>query len=300
MNRREPNKPIRFASAARRWGRWLLVFSITGLSPWAAAQETLHAAASPKPAIVIIIDDIGDNLDAGLRAVRLPGPVTTAFLPHTRYARRLARVAHRHGKDVMLHLPMQADDGATPGPGAITLAMSEEEFHRTLQADLASIPHVAGINNHMGSLLTRQPQSMLWLMQAINRRGALFFVDSRTTAATVAQQVAAENGVPNLRRDVFLDNETTAAAIAIQFERLLNLARHNGSAVAIGHPHGATLDFLEQRLPQLEAEGIRIVSVQTLLQQRQLPATHQAAQPSATELASANGNDPARETHATP
>ena len=298
MNRRDNNKQNVSASGAPWWGRWLLLFSFCGLSAAAGAQEFFAPAGGPAPRIAIIIDDIGDNLNTGLHAVRLPGPVAAAFLPHTRYARRLARVAHRHGKEVMLHLPMEAEDGAATGPGTVTLKMTEPEFIRTLQADLANIPHVVGINNHMGSLLTRQPEHMLWLMQAIRRRGELFFVDSRTTAATVAQKVAAENGVPNLRRDVFLDNDPTPTAIAAQFEHLLRLARRHGSAVAIGHPHEETLEFLARRLPHLEAEGIQLVPVQSLLDHRQTPERHHAVRPA--ELASAIGSDPAQKPLATP
>jgi len=258
-----------------------------GLGPWGGgwaieASAGAMPTATP-PLIAVIIDDLGDNLHKGLRAIDLPGPVAAAFLPHTRYARRLARLAHRRDKEVMLHLPMEAADGAPTGPGSITLNMSEQEFVTTLEADLADIPHVTGINNHMGSLLTQQPSLMRWLMQAINRRGQLFFLDSRTTTATVAQQVAADNGVPNLRRDVFLDNDPTPAAIAIQFKRLISIARRRGSSVAIGHPHGTTLDFLEQQLPQLASLGVRLVAVHTLLQQRAEPGNY--AHASTAELA---------------
>ncbi len=251
---------------------------------WAIEPSAGAMPTATPPLIAVIIDDLGDNVHKGLRAIGLPGPVAAAFLPHTRYARRLARLAHRRDKEVMLHLPMEAADGAPTGPGSITLNMTEQEFVTTLEADLADIPHVTGINNHMGSLLTQQPSLMRWLMQAINRRGQLFFVDSRTTTATVAQQAATDNGVPNLRRDVFLDNDPTPAAIAVQFKRLISIARRQGSAVAIGHPHGATLDFLEQQLPQLASLGVRLVAVHTLLQQRTQPGNY--AHSSTAELAS--------------
>ena len=254
------------------WRQWLLLVSCLFCIHSAQAAPPV-----PPPLIAVIIDDIGDNLSQGLRAVRLPAPVATAFLPHTFYARRLAQIAHKHDKEVMLHLPMEASDGAAAGPGAVTLAMDEQEFLRTLESDLASLPHVVGINNHMGSLLTSDTDHMRWLMQAMRRRGDLFFVDSRTTVATVAQRVAEEQGVPTLRRHVFLDNDATPAAIAEQFARLLDLARRQGSAIAIGHPHAATLDFLERRLPQLAAEGIQVVPVQTLLQRQAAPTSPRLA-----------------------
>jgi len=257
---------------------WLcLILSLISFS--ARAAEPPSSLDPSPPRIALIIDDIGDNLHNGLRAVRLPGAVTCAFLPHTAYARQLAVSAHKRRKEVMLHLPMESEDGRYPGPGTLSLNMTRAEFLRTFQSDLTSIPYAIGVNNHMGSLITRHPGDMAWLMDAINRHGGLFFVDSRTTEATVAQRVAEETGVPNLRRDVFLDNDQNPAAIARQFSRLLALARRRGSAVAIGHPHPATLRFLEQRLPQLREEGIELVSVSHLIQLKQRPETLYAATP---------------------
>lgn len=258
--------------------RWLLLCIAL-----CAAAATPPAAAAPL--VAIIIDDVGDNLHQGLRVARLPAPVAAAFLPHTTYARRLAHVTHRRGKEVMLHLPMEAGDGAAAGPGSLTLGMDADEIERVLARNLASLPHVVGINNHMGSVLTSEPVSMGWLMQAIKRRGGLFFVDSRTTVATVAEQSAAEHGIPNLRRNVFLDNEPAPAAIAAQFERLLALARRDGHALAIGHPHAATLDFLERRLPQLAAEGVEIVPVRVLLRHKHDAESVRATAPPATAAA---------------
>jgi polysaccharide deacetylase 2 family uncharacterized protein YibQ len=254
-----------------------LLLSMLPLS--GGAKEPLPPQFRPKPHIALIIDDIGDNLRLGLRAVRLPGNVTCAFLPHTTYARQLAVSAHRRDKEVMLHLPMQSEEGNALGPGGLTLNMTHAEFSRTIESDLKAIPYVSGINNHMGSLITQHPGDMLWLMQEINQHGHLFFVDSRTTEFTVAQQVAQESGVPNLRRDVFLDNDQHPAAIAAQFAHLIALAKHHGSAVAIGHPHPATLRFLEKRLPHLREQGVELVSVSELIKFKQQPKTIYASRP---------------------
>ena len=263
----------------KKISRICLLLSLLPLSAGAAGPSPRNV--HPQARIALIIDDIGDNLRLGLRAVRLPGNVTCAFLPHTPYARQLAIAAHKRDKEVMLHLPMESeeDTGPGPGPGALTLDMTRPEFIRTVDSDLEAIPYASGVNNHMGSLMTQHPGDMRWLMQEIRRHGNLFFVDSRTTEFTVAQQVARETGVPNLRRDVFLDNVQQPAAIAAQFSRLVALARRRGSAVAIGHPHPATLRFLEKRLPRLSEEGIELVAVSDLIEFRQHPASVYAARP---------------------
>jgi polysaccharide deacetylase 2 family uncharacterized protein YibQ len=215
--------------------------------------------------IAIIIDDLGNQKIAGERVVALPGPVACAIMPHTAHATYLAQQAHTAGKEVMLHLPMQPMEmGRVAGPGDITLDTSRSTLRRILDTDLQDVPYTVGINNHMGSLITRHPGHMEWLMDELRERGNLFFVDSYTTASSVALQTARAKGVPAARRNVFLDNDA-AADIDQQFKRLKALANRDGSAIGIGHPYPATLAYLEAKLPQLAREGYRLVPVSTIV-----------------------------------
>lgn len=223
------------------------------------------AVAKTDPVAAIIIDDIGNNLALDKQAVALPGPVACAFLPDTPYAARLARAAHAAGKEVLLHLPLEALGHEKLGPGGLTLPMTRREFVTTLRADLAAIPDVDGVNNHMGSLLTQHPGDMAWLMETLKQVGSLFFVDSRTTPRTVAYQIAREYGVPATSRDVFLDDVRQPAAIKHQLHELIEIAKHHGTAVAIGHPYPVTLRVLAKALPRLEAEGVRLVPVRAVI-----------------------------------
>jgi polysaccharide deacetylase 2 family uncharacterized protein YibQ len=185
-------------------------------------------AAGPAPRVALIIDDVGYRWDEGLRAVRLPGAVAIAVLPHATHSAALAREADGQGKEVVLHLPMQAMAATEdPGPGALELDHTRSEFAAVFAADLAAVPFARAVNNHMGSLLTRHPGHMRWLMEEMQAHGSLFFIDSYTTAASVGLQVAHESGVPALRRDVFLDGELEPAAIEVQWQRLLAEAREH-------------------------------------------------------------------------
>jgi polysaccharide deacetylase 2 family uncharacterized protein YibQ len=167
----------------------------------------------------------------------------------------------------MLHLPLQPmEEIHGINTGVIMLENNQSQLNRIFQADLDSVPHVVGINGHMGSLLTRHPGHMKWLMEAIVKRDDLFFVDSVTTPDSVALQIAREHRVPSVRRDVFLDNEVTPPAIEAAFERLKARARANGAAVGIGHPYPETLAFLERALPALADEGFVLVPVARLLE----------------------------------
>lgn len=214
--------------------------------------------------LVIILDDIGNNAEAGERAVNLPGAVTYAVLPFTPHGRMLANMAHEAGKQVMLHAPMSNLAGMALGEGGLTLTLTEEEFTRTLRAAIADIPHIAGVNNHTGSELTAAEQPMQWVMRELKEQG-LFFVDSMTTGKSVAAKVAVELKVPALKRHVFLDNEATPDAIDREFQRAVKIAQQQGFAVAIGHPYPATLDYLEKAIAALPEQNITLVSASALL-----------------------------------
>lgn len=224
------------------------------------------ASLADQPRIAIIIDDLGYHLANGQRAIELPGTVSYSFLPGSPRAYALAKRAHAAGKEVLLHLPLQAyADDESVEPAEIHIDMSRESIERTFSEALNAVPHVVGINSHRGSLLTRHPGHMMWLMQEIAKREQLFFVDSYTTHHSVAMQIAEETGVETTRRDVFLDPDRSPETVAREFERMKELARRRGEVVAIGHPYPATLDLLEQELPRLVEEGFELVTVSEIV-----------------------------------
>ena len=227
---------------------------------------TSGSVAKSQPRIAIIIDDLGYRLDAGQRAIGLPGPITFAVLPGTPRARALATHAYASGKEVLLHLPLQAraDDSAHE-PIGMNLDMSRGEFGETFERALTSVPHAIGVNNHRGSMLTRHPGHMQWLMEEIQARENLFFIDSYTTHLSVALRMAQEVGVDARKRDVFLDPDQRPETVRREFERMKVLADERGSIIAIGHPYSTTLEFLERELPNLEAEGYELVTISELL-----------------------------------
>jgi polysaccharide deacetylase 2 family uncharacterized protein YibQ len=232
----------------------------------------LHAD-SPPPRIAIIIDDLGYEKLAGERAISLPGPVAYAILPDTPRAAYLAEAAHAGGKEVLLHLPLQAErDREHVEPGSLTLDMSREQFAATFIGNIESVPYAIGVNSHRGSLLTRHPGHMAWLMEEIQQRGDLFFVDSYTTAKSIALNVALERGVSAVRRDVFLDPDRAPGTLEREFARLKALARRQGFAVGIGHPYATTLEYLENALPKLRQDGIVLISISHMIAFKNQPA----------------------------
>ena len=247
-------------------GFWFALVVSSALLAEAFAQSPIK--------IAVIIDDLGYQKKMGEKALDLPGSVTYAFLPQTPFSWYLASIANERNKEVMLHLPMESDLGNRLGKGALTLNMPKSNFLETLKRDIASVPYLAGVNNHMGSLLTRDPTAMRWLMGELRRQG-LFFIDSRTTEATVAEQVACSSSIANGRRDVFLDNVADEILIRKQLQKLVAIARERGYGIGIGHPYPATLSVLRKVLPELKQQGIELVRVSEILNDRR-PLLQQA------------------------
>lgn len=237
-------------------------------SPVASAAASPLPAIRPSPAggarLALIIDDCGQWLDTERAFVALPIPLTLAVLPHVRYSQTIAGEAHAAGKGVMLHLPMEPVSRIYPGPGEITTLMQDDAIAAQAANDIDQVPYADGVNNHEGSLATADPRVMEAVMQVLKQHG-LFFVDSRTTAKTVAAQIAEKDGVANASRNVFLDDRPTLSATEAMLEEAAADARRDGSAIAIGHPKPTTLAAVRDLYPKLEAEGVRFVLVQSLV-----------------------------------
>jgi len=224
-------------------------------------------AAAQTPAISIVIDDLGDRWQEGRQVAELPGAVACAVLPESPHGAQIAAAAQARGKEILLHLPLQPQQGPAH-PLTIKAGGPPEQREALLRRALAAVPMAVGVNNHQGSLLTAQHEPMRWLMQALRRHGGLYFVDSRTTAATVAEPLAWEQELPATRRQVFLDDARGPAAVQREWQRLLQLARRQGTALAIGHPYPETLALLRSEIPRLQAQGIRLVAPSALIREQ--------------------------------
>jgi polysaccharide deacetylase 2 family uncharacterized protein YibQ len=246
---------------------WLAAF---GLLIWAnvlwasVPQGSAPSSENSKGRLAIIIDDIGYNLTLGKRTADLTGSFTLAVLPLTPHGPELAERAHKRGKEIMLHAPMSNRHNYPLGRGALVSNMEQAEFLKVLRNNLASIPHIKGVNNHMGSLLTEQATPMAWLMAELQRQ-QLYFVDSRTTAQTQALNMAQQIHLPSRKRDVFLDDKRDTELIRQQLLRALQLAQQQGSAIAIGHPYPETLELLEQLPPLLAKYQVQLVPASALM-----------------------------------
>ena len=167
----------------------------------------------------------------------------------------------------MVHLPVANTMNQPLGDLALTSGLSERDVGNVLDRAVRLVPFAKGINNHMGSALTQEPQAMAWLMRSVKRH-KLFFIDSRTTHKTVASEIAVKENIRTASRDVFLDKDRSLYGIDKEFRRLLALAKQRKTAIAIGHPYPSTLQYLEHALPMLQDEGIQLISVSEILKIR--------------------------------
>jgi polysaccharide deacetylase 2 family uncharacterized protein YibQ len=221
-------------------------------------RRILHAA--------IIIDDLGAKLEVARQLLRLPYPLTFSVLPHLRDSVETAAEARRAGHEVILHLPMEPEAGshASPGEGEIRVGMTSFEVERILQSDLASVPQAVGVNNHMGSRATADPRLMAAVMRSLAEHH-LYFVDSRTTAASVALEAARQQGLPAFYRSVFLDDIETVPYTLGQLRRFRRVLEEQGTALAIGHPYPTTIAALARFLPELERDDVELAPASRLL-----------------------------------
>lgn len=238
--------------------------------PWRHALAAIFLSLVPltgfSASISIIIDDVGHRPREGERAARLPGPVVCAVLPHGLHSTALAELAHGQGKEVILHQPMESTlHDKDPGPGKMLASMPDLEIAITLAYNLQSVPHVMGMNNHMGSALTTDGRAMAAVMEAMRGHQGLMFIDSVTSPRSVAARIARQFAIPTLERDIFLDNTASHDAIQHQFDQLVRIARRRGHAIGIGHPYPETMDVLEQRLSTLNKEGVTLVGLKQML-----------------------------------
>ncbi|MEW6219992.1 MAG: divergent polysaccharide deacetylase family protein [Thermodesulfobacteriota bacterium] len=238
-------------------------------APAAGPSQAPPASIIPQPAdlrpvVAIVIDDLGYQLAEGRSWAAVAAPLTLAFLPHAPHTRELAELAHEAGKEIFLHLPLEADDPARqPGPGGLFRRMPPEEISRLLAEDLATVPHAIGVNNHMGSAFTRSPAALAPLFAVLAAR-RLLFVDSLTSPASQAYPLARQAGILAGRRDLFLDNDHAPQAVASQLRALMALAERNGRALAIGHSRAETRQALAALLPELQAR-LRLVAISRYL-----------------------------------
>ncbi len=231
-----------------------------------AKKETPAKAPGFAGQVALVVDDMGNSLDALDDLISIGLPLDIAILPDSEHPRETAERAEAAGLEVLLHLPLESENGnggAAYGSGFITAGMPAEEILRTIAAGIDAVPGIRGVNNHMGSKVTTDRDMMRIILPPLRDRG-LFFLDSLTSGRSVAYDEAVRLGMPAARRDVFLDADGDGARAGERLRDLFQAARRHGRAIGICHPFPATLAALKSDFPLVAVYGLEAVPVSRL------------------------------------
>ncbi len=251
-----------------------------------STEEKIGNAAEPErvgspPALVkkverkkiaILIDDIGYDPGVLRRLLAIEAPLAFSVLPHIPHSRSSAEAVHRAGKEVLLHLPMEPHGypDRNPGRGALFASMTTREIRKILEEDMKSVPRAEGVNNHMGSKFMEEREPLRVVFDVLHGRG-LYFVDSVTTDASVARELAAEKNLRFTPRDLFIDDAEDREWARVHLERLLETRSEWNELLLIGHPYPETVAALEEMIPRFQSRGIEFVPLSALVESRQGP-----------------------------
>ncbi|MDJ0887428.1 MAG: divergent polysaccharide deacetylase family protein [Desulfobacterales bacterium] len=235
------------------------------LGGWLGLNGIAAAGAPATARIALIIDDIGLSRSIVRSFLKIPADLTFAVLPHLTYSHQLALEIHDQGRELLLHQPMEPfDPQLSPGPGAVYVEDSKDQINRVVAANITSVPHAIGVNNHMGSRFTSSSPAILNALQTIKREG-LFFIDSMTSHQSCAYHTACRIRMRAGRRDAFLDTVRHPDAIIYRLYQLVNCALVTGTAIGIGHPFPETAAAIHQFSAEIEGTGVEITSISSVL-----------------------------------
>lgn len=256
----EPSEQTRTGDSVR------LVLRLKGQVALRLRIQKAAAADQEEPLIALVIDDFGYSAgELAKELLGLPCALTVSVIPGLPFSSHVAELAEAAGKEVMVHMPMEALHEAVEDRGyTLFVHLSDEEIRHRVDSAVASVPHAAGLNNHQGSRATADERVMTIVMQELKERG-LYFVDSRTNSMSIAHEVASHMQVPCTVNAAFLDVEADTAKVRQQLLRLAHVARRQGRALGIGHLRRSTLEALRQEVPKLQQQGYQFVPVSRLL-----------------------------------
>jgi hypothetical protein len=236
------------------------------VTPKKEKSKILLLKPVPLRQVAIIIDDIGYDLKPVKELLKIKADLTFAILPLCPHTREAAEMFHRAHRETLLHLPMEpvSYPREKPGQGALFTDMSDEELKFQLEKDIASVPYISGVNNHMGSKFMMDEKKLTLIFNKL-KTNKLFFIDSRTSADSKAFVTAENVGLPVAARKIFLDNSRDYNEI---YNNVINTVPKDGDVspvIIIGHPYPETIRAISDSIKVLREKGVSIVRVSQII-----------------------------------
>ncbi|MBW2674599.1 MAG: divergent polysaccharide deacetylase family protein [Deltaproteobacteria bacterium] len=230
-------------------------------------KKRARKQAGAENRVAFVIDDMGYDVSILDQILAIDVPITISILPYLPHSVEVARQAHRAGREVLLHLPMEpyGYPERRPGSGALLLQMDDSEIRDQLEEDILNVPHISGVNNHMGSRFMEDEGKVTLVLQGLKRRG-LFFLDSLTTKDSKGMAVAKRIGLPHAGRDIFLDNDCDFEEAVNILHRIVEKKDIWETIIVIGHPHESSVRAIGAVVPVFRDNDIRIVPLSDLIE----------------------------------
>ena len=219
------------------------------------------------PAVAIIFDDLGESLADLKELYSLNIPLTISVIPGLRFSKNIAHIGARCGFSVFIHLPLEPkkrDLTKNTPYRFISGQLSIRDNQALLRKYLNSVRIATGVNNHMGSLATEDPELMALVIKEVKNKG-LVFVDSRTSGESVAYEIANAQGMACAYNQGFLDSVSGQEAMMNNFNKLIESARRNGQIIVIAHPRKSTIKFLKDNLVEFKKK-VRFINAKEYFQ----------------------------------
>lgn len=209
---------------------------------FAVVPFTPNSSVKGRAKLVLIIDDVATFEHASMvKSIGLK--ITPSIFPATKTHPDTPNIA-RTFEFYMIHLPMQAKHFDSPEIGTLTINESFESMHEKIKKIRKDFPRAKYTNNHTGSRFTSDYDAMDKAYRALIEQGFIF-VDSKTIAQTAVARAAKKYNQPYISRDIFLDDDPSAAAVRRELVAAVNLAKKRGYAIAIGHPKKNTIAVIK-------------------------------------------------------
>lgn len=284
----------------KKLGTYAILFGCCFLGGrWAAAKQAMHAQPTQQTAkvvvdlqteetketkeanqgktlqntktckLAIVIDDFGYGGEGEEEMLALDVPFTGAVLPFAENAEAIAQKLADAGKEVYIHMPMEALTGHPEwvGKDGIFCSMTDEEITIDIARAFEILPQATGVNNHMGSAILEDKRATTAVLTAVKEQDVPF-LDSKTTANSQAKAVAEGLGVTFYARDVFLDSTDSVEVVKGNLRQAAKVALESGQAIAIGHvgPEGGkiTAQAIAELKSELDEQGIVFVTMEDL------------------------------------